>query len=169
MATDEAACIHQTRRWVEEVIVAHNFCPFARREVEQQRIRYAVSPESQVAGALEVLIDECILLDRDSSIETTLLIYPQGFDVFEDYLDFTALAEALLVEQGYEGITSWQPFIRLIVLLMYRMMTLPITPIVLPVPYCIYCVRPVWKKPFQNTRTPRESRNVMCLMPVISA
>jgi len=110
MDTDEASCIYQTRRWVEEVIVAHSFCPFARREVEHQRIRYAVSPTSQVAGALEALIDECILLDRDSNIETTLLIYPQGFEAFEDYLDFTALAEALLVEQGYEGIYQLATF-----------------------------------------------------------
>ena len=107
---DDETCIHQTRCWVEEVIVAHSFCPFARREVERQSIRYTVSPETQVAGALEVLIDECILLDRDSSIETTLLIYPQGFEAFEDYLDFTALAEALLIEQGYEGVYQLATF-----------------------------------------------------------
>jgi len=110
MNTDEEACIRRTRRWVEDVVVAHNFCPFARREVERQSIRYTVSPESRVAGALEVLIDECIQLDCDSSIETTLLIYPQGFDVFEDYLDFAALAEALMIEQGYEGIYQLATF-----------------------------------------------------------
>ena len=110
MDADHETCVRRTRRWVEEVIVAHSFCPFARREVERQSIRYTVSPESQVAGALEVLIDECLQLDRDSCIETTLLIYPQGFDVFEDYLDFAALAEALLVEQGYEGIYQLATF-----------------------------------------------------------
>jgi len=110
MDADEEDCIHLTRRWVEEVIVAHSFCPFASREVERQSIRYVVSPGSQVARALEVLIDECLQLDRDSSIETTLLIYPQGFEIFEDYLDFSALAEALLVEQGYEGVYQLATF-----------------------------------------------------------
>lgn len=110
MGADEEACIRHTRRWVEEVIVAHCFCPFAGREVERGTIRYTVSPESRVVGALEVLIDECLLLDRDSSIETTLVIYPQGFEVFEDYLDFAALAEDLMVEQGYEGIYQLATF-----------------------------------------------------------
>ena len=110
MDADDEVCIRQTRRWVEEVIVAHGFCPFAGREVERESIRYCVSPESRVAGALEVLIDECLQLDRDTAIETTLLIYPLGFEVFEDYLDFAALAEDLLVEQGYEGVYQLATF-----------------------------------------------------------
>ena len=110
MDADDEACIQQTRRWVEGVIVAHGFCPFAGREVARESIRYVVSPESRVAGALEVLVDECLQLDRDSNIETTLLIYPQGFEVFEDYLDFAALAESLLVEQGYEGVYQLATF-----------------------------------------------------------
>ncbi len=110
MQTDDEACIRRTRCWVEDVIVAHNICPFAGREVGRGSIRYAVSPESRLAGALEVLIDECLLLDGDNSIETTLLIYPLGFEVFEDYLDFAALAEDLLIEQGYEGIYQLATF-----------------------------------------------------------
>lgn len=110
MGADDEACINQTRCWVEDVVVAHDFCPFAGREVARNSIRYVVSPESRVADALEVLIDECLQLDRDSTIETTLLIYPQGFEVFEDYLDFAALAEDLLFEQGYEGVYQLATF-----------------------------------------------------------
>ena len=110
MNIDDEVCVLHTRRWVEDIIVAHGFCPFAGREVERGSIRYTVSPESRLAGALEVLIDECLLLDADSTIETTLLIYPVGFEVFEDYLDFAALAEDLLVEQGYEGIYQLATF-----------------------------------------------------------
>lgn len=100
---DDATCIRRTRRWVEEVIVAHNFCPFAAREVARNSIRYAVNPESRLADTLEVLVGECETLDCDPAVETTLLICPQGFEVFEDYLDLVELADALLVEQGYEG------------------------------------------------------------------
>ncbi len=110
MNADDEACILHTRRWVEDIIVAHGFCPFAGREVTRGSIRYTVSPESRLAGALEVLIDECLLLDADSAIETTLLVYPVGFEVFEDYLDFAALAEDLLVEQGYEGVYQLATF-----------------------------------------------------------
>ncbi len=108
--SDDEDCIQLTRRWVEDVIVAHSFCPFARREVGRDSIRYAVCSESKVPAALEALIDECVQLDNDSAIETTLVIYPQGFEVFEDYLDFAALAEALLIEQGYEGIYQLATF-----------------------------------------------------------
>ncbi|TCK17937.1 hypothetical protein DFR30_1191 [Thiogranum longum] len=107
---DEEACILHTRRWVEDIIVAHGFCPFAGREVERGSIRYTVSPQSRLAAALEVLIDECLLLDADGAIETTLLIYPVGFEVFEDYLEFAALAEDLLVAQGYEGVYQLATF-----------------------------------------------------------
>ncbi len=39
MRTEEQA----TRRWVEQFVVALELCPFARREVEAGRVRYAVS------------------------------------------------------------------------------------------------------------------------------
>ena len=55
-------------------------------------------------SALETLVDELNFLDRTEGIETSLLIFPNHFADFEDYLDLVELAENLSIEQGYEGV-----------------------------------------------------------------
>ena len=61
-------------------------------------------PETTLENALEAVIEEMRYLDRTKNIETTLIIFPDHFAEFEDYLDLVELAEALSVELGYEGI-----------------------------------------------------------------
>ncbi|MGR9045218.1 MAG: DUF1415 domain-containing protein [Gammaproteobacteria bacterium] len=93
----------QTRAWLETVIIAYNFCPFAQQAHKQGGIRYHVCNELDLERCLEALVLECVRLDAAPNILTTLLIYPKAFKAFDDYLDFLAIAESLLVEQGYEG------------------------------------------------------------------
>ena len=73
--TDDQA-ITQTRAWIDAVIVALNFCPFARRELDRDSVRFRVIRENSLEQYLLALIDECILLDQDPEIETSLLILP---------------------------------------------------------------------------------------------
>ncbi len=100
----EQGVIKQTRCWVKTVIVENNFCPFARRELERGSIRYSVKPDRAAESALKTMIDECVQLDNNEAIETTLLIFPEGFQGFEDYLELVELAEGLLADQGYESV-----------------------------------------------------------------
>ncbi len=100
----------QVRRWVSSVVVGLNLCPFAKHEVDRERVRYRVLADDGAEQALQVILDECALLDNDSNIETTLLIYPQSFKCFDDYLDFHALAEDLLAAEGYEGVYQLATF-----------------------------------------------------------
>ena len=93
----------QVQQWLKQVIIGFNFCPFAKREFDRGSIRFSVIRDSQLEACLQGLIDECILLDKDTDIETSLLIFPKAFSEFDDFLDFVDLANALLVEQGYEG------------------------------------------------------------------
>lgn len=92
-----------TENWVKQVIMKFNLCPFARREVERGSIRYAVLEEQKPNAVLLALLAECALLDRDPTVETTLVILPRGFEGFYAYLDLVDLAEEMLLEQGYEG------------------------------------------------------------------
>lgn len=96
--------IAQTKCWVESVIIAHNYCPFARREVEKGRVKYCISHESEFNSLLDAVIQECVFLDQNKDIETTLIILPSNLDNFNAFLDCLALAEDLLVAQGYEGV-----------------------------------------------------------------
>lgn len=92
-----------TANWVKQVIVKYNLCPFARPEVESDRIRYRVIEETQPTAVLQELLAECRLLDEQPEIATTLLIMPRGFEGFYGYLDLVDSADELLVEQGFEG------------------------------------------------------------------
>lgn len=100
---DQHRIISTTKNWLASVVIGLNLCPFARREWEENRIRYNVVNQADIADCLENVIEECIQLDMDDGIETTLLIYPQQFQAFEDYLEFLALAQELLELQGYQG------------------------------------------------------------------
>jgi uncharacterized protein len=96
--------IQQTQHWLEEVVVGLNFCPFAKRELRRNAVRFTVNSSSDMGDALQQLIVECIFLDEHPDTETTLLILPEGYAEFLDYLDLAGLAEDLLAERGYEGV-----------------------------------------------------------------
>lgn len=96
--------IQQTRQWLEEVVIELNFCPFAKRELRKNAVRFFVNESGDMREALEQLIAECEYLDAHPETETTLLILPTGFEDFMHYLELTGLAEDLLAEQGYEGV-----------------------------------------------------------------
>ena len=104
MMTDTDQIIEQTRHWVQQLIVKYNICPFARREVERKSIRYVVAEERKPQAVLQQLLDEAKHLDTIAQTETTLLILPSGFEGFYEFLNLVDVADALLIEEGYEGV-----------------------------------------------------------------
>jgi len=95
--------IQETRNWLKAVVIHFNFCPFAKRELINNHIRFVVCHEKNIEPTLETLIEECRHLDRYPDTETTLLISPKTFKKFDDYLMMLDLAQALMETQGYEG------------------------------------------------------------------
>jgi hypothetical protein len=96
--------ISQTKKWIADVVVGCNFCPFASREIKQNTIYYRVETSVELDECLLAFIKECVRLDEERNIETSLLIFPEAFKKFDDYLHLLSLAEKLLKQQGYEGI-----------------------------------------------------------------
>jgi len=93
-----------TRRWVETLVVDLNLCPFAKRELVNDRVRFQLSPAQSEAELLQDLQNELLLLGQDDDIETTLLVHPQVLQDFFDYNQFLDYAEALLQELELEGV-----------------------------------------------------------------
>ncbi len=93
----------QTRQWVSNVIVKYNFCPFARKEVENNCIHYYTSQSISIDDAVMEMLEQCNQLNSLAERETTLIMFEQGFSDFEEFLDLVDLANALLVAQGFEG------------------------------------------------------------------
>jgi uncharacterized protein len=100
----DSSIIAQTTQWINSVVIGCNFCPFAAKAVLRKSIRYVVLPEVTLESSLEAVMEELRYLDRAEDIETTLIIFPNHFADFEEYLDLAELAEDLSVEQDYEGV-----------------------------------------------------------------
>ncbi len=96
--------VQAVRQWVEALIVGMNLCPFAKREMVNNRVRFATTTSTTEEQLLMVLQAELSLLDTDSSIETTLLIHPGVLQDFYDYNQFLNYADSLLEEMELEGI-----------------------------------------------------------------
>lgn len=109
------AVIDATRRWVEDVVIGLNLCPFARKELLGERVSFVVTDAASPEGLLLSLQQELNRLERDPQTETTLLIHPEALTDFDDYNDFLDLAEGFLAVLGYEGvyqIASFHPHYR---------------------------------------------------------
>lgn len=114
-SVQDSRIIEQTRCWLEQTVIGLELCPFASHPFRHERIRYAVCRHNTLQACMMQLINECILLDNDPDIETTLLIFHRMFSHFDDYLDGLELAQQLLVQQGYEGryqLASFHPHYR---------------------------------------------------------
>ncbi len=98
----------QTKSWLEQVIIGLNFCPFAKKELLNNSIHYWVSSHVKMKDALLEVIEQCIYLQDNPSIKTSLIIYEMGFKHFDtggnNYLDLVDYANDLISEQGFEGI-----------------------------------------------------------------
>ncbi|MEC4747320.1 DUF1415 domain-containing protein [Methylomicrobium sp. Wu6] len=102
--------INQTKKWIDDVVVACHFCPFAAQAVKQKKIHYEVETSTGSDACMDAVLRELIRLDNDADIETSFLIFPHTFTQFDDFLDLVALAEALLKRNGYDGIYQLASF-----------------------------------------------------------
>ncbi len=94
----------ETLHWVTNFIVKHNICPFAKHVLNNQSLKIQVNPTADECLALESIMSTLKLMDKSPAIETLLLVFPQLFNDFFDYLGFVDWAEAHMHRAGYEGI-----------------------------------------------------------------
>ena len=101
----EASLIERvTRQWLEEVVIGLNLCPFARKELVNDRVRLVASSADSEEALLEALQSELRFLDEHPEVETTLLIHPEVLAVFDDYNEFLAAADGLLELLELDGV-----------------------------------------------------------------
>jgi hypothetical protein len=96
--------IGQTKKWINDIVVGCNFCPFAANVMKLQTVYYRVEESELSNKCLETFLLEAMRLDEDNSIETSFIIFPNAFKKFDDYLDVVSVAEKLVQQNGYEGI-----------------------------------------------------------------
>ncbi|SFE86798.1 hypothetical protein SAMN04487869_12142 [Marinobacter sp. DSM 26671] len=101
---DETGIIAATRKWVEDVVVGYNLCPFAKRELVRNRVRFVVSEAETEDELLQALHSELQRLEDEPEIETTLLIHPAVLQDFGPYNEFLDAADGLLAYLEMEGV-----------------------------------------------------------------
>ena len=100
----ETEFVNHTRKWIEDVVIGCNFCPFAAREVRKGSIYYEVFPAAGAMKPLDMLKNAFSKLDKDAAIETIFLIFPFHYKSFADYLKFLSSSEKMLSKLNYDGV-----------------------------------------------------------------
>lgn len=104
MNTDETLFIQRMQAWTEQFIVALNICPFAKREVQQQRIRYTQIAQLDDNLLYDTLLSEMKLLDTSPEVETTLILLPTLDNNFPGFLSTASYAQHIINLEGYTGV-----------------------------------------------------------------
>ena len=102
------------REWLETVVIGERLCPFAAQPYRQGRVAFRLSDATNDEALLMDLHDAAseLLGSPLEQVETTVLVITDYLRAFEDYNDFLDLADALLVQQGWDGklqIASFHP------------------------------------------------------------
>ena len=112
MSDTTPVVIQQTKTWVEDIVIGLNLCPFAAQPFKNDSIEYTVISGDAMEFHLQQLADGFAQLDNATGIETSLLIYPDAYQQFEDYLELLDFANQLLDDLNYAGtyqIASFHP------------------------------------------------------------
>ncbi|KTD52291.1 hypothetical protein Lqui_1135 [Legionella quinlivanii] len=110
MSSSPDLIVENTKRWIETFIIPLNLCPFAKREMKKQTVRFQIVEVDNMAEALQCLLDELHLLETKQMIETSFLIFPQQFEDFFHYLELLERGELLIQQEELEGIFQLASF-----------------------------------------------------------
>jgi len=103
MSTSDEKIIQQTKRWMDEIVVGLQLCPFAKKVMRDDAVGYTIIESKNLEHHLQSLADIFQQLDNNKSIETSLLIFPHAYPSFENYLELLLLANILLEDMNYTG------------------------------------------------------------------
>ncbi|MBT0585757.1 DUF1415 domain-containing protein [Alteromonas oceanisediminis] len=116
---DPHLAIQSTQIWLKNTVIGENFCPFAKREVERDTIRYAVEHSVDVADQAARVLSECRWLDDNPAIQTTLVIFtppfasghkPYDIHQFDHFLALYDECVWHMKRQDYEGVYQLATF-----------------------------------------------------------
>ncbi|MDE0766638.1 MAG: DUF1415 domain-containing protein [Amylibacter sp.] len=90
--------VENTRRWLEQMVVGLNLCPFSHSVIAQNQVYYAICDATTDAQLKQFYVNELqrLLGADENDIATSLLMFPQGLEVFDDYLDLLDWFQQLL-------------------------------------------------------------------------
>lgn len=90
--------VNNTRRWLDEMVVGLNLCPFSSSVIARDQVHYAVCDDTTDAQLKQFYVTELqrLLVACEKDIATSLLMFTQGLENFDDYLDLLDWFQQLL-------------------------------------------------------------------------
>jgi len=104
--------VSSVKKWVEDIVIGLNLCPFAKKELVKNRIRFEVCAANTEEELTLKLNQELEYLFAHDDVETSLLILTNVLQNFYDYNQFLDVADALIQKLDFEGefqIASFHP------------------------------------------------------------
>ncbi|MBT3134181.1 DUF1415 domain-containing protein [Alteromonas sp. ALT199] len=99
----EKHVVDATFKWVDDIVIKHNFCPFARYVRTPSRIRCVVIT-GDAGDVIKSLYDELRHLEENDNTATTLIaLTHSSIADFNEYLDVLAISDNMLHDWGYGG------------------------------------------------------------------
>ena len=102
--------IAQTTKWITDVVIACNFCPFAAKEMKKGTVSFSVLQQADKKMVLETAARSFQELITNGDVETILIIMPGRFPNFLVYLDIVDIVQSFLEDEGHEGIFQLASF-----------------------------------------------------------
>jgi hypothetical protein len=105
------------RAWLETFVVGLKLCPFAGPYVQRNnalasRLRISICREIEAEALHRAFLQEldCLQSCSEQSVATTLLVFPNALQSFDEYLDFLDDAQSVLEPAGLEGLVQLASF-----------------------------------------------------------
>jgi hypothetical protein len=110
--TADTQVVADVARWLNEVVIGLNLCPFSGKPTRENRVRFFVSNAIDDEMLLQDLQQEMELLDQKpaSEIETTLVIVLHHLHDFFDYNQFLNWTNQLLKRNRWTGVYQLATF-----------------------------------------------------------
>ena len=109
-SSSQQPVIDATKRWLLDIVIGLNFCPFAKKEWLNNTIDYCIDDTNAITPAIDHLLTQCDNMVNNDQIETSLMVYSAGFSSFDEYLDLLELAQQYLIDAGFEGVFQLASF-----------------------------------------------------------
>lgn len=104
--------VAQTQRWLEDVVIGLDLCPFAARPYAAKNVVYQVCEAAETAGIYQRFLEFLAqFLQADAAQqETVLILVPQGLGAFPRYLEMLSILEDALAEADLAGVVQIASF-----------------------------------------------------------
>lgn len=110
MKPSDETILAQTKKWITDVVIACNFCPFAAKEMKRGTVSFKVLQQADRKMVLESVAACFNELQTNGDVETILIIIPGRFPNFLLYLDLVDTVQSFLEAEGHEGIYQLASF-----------------------------------------------------------